>query len=155
MSTIDISIMSSYSIVDDAYGKNNVKLLHVKRVGLVHTIQELEVNTELTLATHKDYVHGDNSDIVATDSQKNTVYLLAKKHGVTCPEQFAIVLCRHFLDTYDHVLKVKVHIEQYPWQRINADGKEHNHAFVFTPVATRFATASMKRGGIQKLSPHT
>lgn len=43
----------SYSIVDDSYGKNNVKLLHIKRDGLVHSIQELEVNTELTLATHK------------------------------------------------------------------------------------------------------
>jgi len=137
----------SYSIVDDAYGKNNVKLLHVKRDGPVHSIQELEVNTELTLATHKDYVNGDNSDIIATDSQKNTVYLLAQKHGVTCPEQFAILLCRHFLKTYDHVLKVKVYVEQYPWQRIDVDGKKHNHAFVLTPVAIRFATAILKRGG--------
>lgn len=137
----------SYSIVDDSYGKNNVKLLHIKRNGLVHSIQELEVNTELTLATHKDYTEGDNSDIIATDSQKNTVYLLAQKHGVTCPEQLAIVLCRHFIKTYRHVLKVKVYIEQYPWQRIDADGKKHNHAFVMTPVATRFATATLKREG--------
>lgn len=137
----------SYSIVDDAYGKNHVKLLHIKRDGLVHTIQELEVNTELTLATDKDYKHGDNSDIVATDSQKNTVYLLAKKHGVTCPEQFALVLCNHFLNTYSHVIKAKIYIEQYPWQRIDADGKKHNHAFIFTPTAIRFATAHMKRGG--------
>lgn len=96
----------------------------------------------------KDYTEGDNSDIIATDSQKNTVYLLAQKHGVTCPEQLAIVLCRHFIKTYRHVLKVKVYIEQYPWQRIDADGKKHNHAFVMTPVATRFATATLKREGV-------
>lgn len=82
----------SYSIVDDAYGKTNVKLLHVHRDGALHTIQELEVNTHLTLATKKDYTDGDNSDIIATDSQKNTVYLLARKHGVSCPEAFAVVI---------------------------------------------------------------
>lgn len=132
--------MSSYQIVDDAYGKTGVKLLHIKREGTLHSIQELEVNTHLTLATHKDYLDGDNSDIVATDSQKNTVYLLAKKHGVTSPEQFALLLAGHFLETYAHVLKVKVHIEQYPWRRIEADGGAHNHAFIFTPTAIRFCT---------------
>lgn len=90
---------------------------------------------------------GDNSDIVATDSQKNTVYLLAKKHGVNSPEEFAILLCRHYLSTYAHVLKAQVQIELYPWQRIDADGKKHNHAFVFTPVATRFCTARMEKNG--------
>ena len=138
----------SYLIVDDAYGKTNVKLLQIKRDGPVHSIQELEVNTHLTLATKKDYTQGDNSDIIATDSQKNTVYLLAKKHGVSCPEQLALELCRHFLQTYSHVLKAKVYIEQYPWQRIEVDGKKHNHAFVLTPVATRFCTARMDRDGI-------
>merc|ERR1712071_365705 len=65
----------------------------------------------------------------------------------SCPEQFAILLCRHFIATYSHVLKVKVYIEQCPWQRIDADGKKHNHAFVMTPVATRFASATLTRGG--------
>lgn len=122
-------------------------MLHIKRDGPVHSIQELEVNTQLTLATKKDYLSGDNSDIVATDSQKNTVYLLAKKHGVTSPEEFAIILSRHFLTTYNHVLKVQVYIEQYPWKRIDIDGKQHNHAFVFTPVATRVCTVTMERNG--------
>lgn len=126
-------------------GKTGVKLLHIKRDGALHSIQELEVNTHLTLATHKDYLEGDNSDIVATDSQKNTVYLLAKKHGVSSPEQFALILARHFLDTYAHVLKVKVYIEQYPWRRVEADGKAHNHAFIFTPTATRFCTVQQPR----------
>ncbi|XP_046643712.1 uricase-like [Daphnia pulicaria] len=140
--------MSTYKIVDDAYGKSGVKLLHIKRDGPVHSIRELEVSSQLTLASKKDYTEGDNSDIVATDSQKNTVYLLAKKHGVNSPEEFAILLCRHYLSTYAHVLKAQVQVELYPWQRIDADGKKHNHAFVFTPVATRFCTARMEKNGI-------
>ncbi|EFX89027.1 hypothetical protein DAPPUDRAFT_233847 [Daphnia pulex] len=140
--------MSTYKIVDDAYGKSGVKLLHIKRDGPVHSIRELEVSSQLTLSSKKDYTEGDNSDIVATDSQKNTVYLLAKKHGVNSPEEFAILLCRHYLSTYAHVLKAQVQVELYPWQRIDADGKKHNHAFVFTPVATRFCTARMEKNGI-------
>ncbi|KZS21625.1 uricase [Daphnia magna] len=140
--------MSTYKIVDDAYGKSGVKLLHIKREGPVHSIRELEVNTQLTLSSKKDYTTGDNSDIVATDSQKNTVYLLAKKHGVNSPEEFAIILSRHFLNTYNHVLKVQVHIELYPWQRAEIDGKKHNHAFVFTPVAVRVCTVRMERNGV-------
>lgn len=122
-------------------------MLHIKRDGPVHSIQELEVSTQLTLATKKDYLEGDNSDIVATDSQKNTVYLLAKKYGITCPEEFAIILCRHFLTAYSHVLKVQVHVEQHPWQRAEIDGKEHNHAFISTPVATRVCIVQMERSG--------
>ncbi|MPC76810.1 Uricase [Portunus trituberculatus] len=65
------------------YGKGNVKLLHVRRDGPVHSIKEFEVSTQLTLESDKDYLVGDNSDVVATDSQKNTVYILAKRHGVS------------------------------------------------------------------------
>ena len=114
----------------------------------MHSIQELEVCTHLTLATKKDYLVGDNSDIVATDSQKNTVYLLAKKHGVTCPEQLALILARHFLDTYSFVEKARVYIEQSPWQRIDIDGKQHRHAFIHTPVAIRFCTVRLARNGL-------
>lgn len=35
-------------------------------LGPVHSIKELEVTTLLTLNTQKDYLEGDNSDIVAT-----------------------------------------------------------------------------------------
>ena len=69
--------------VTRGYGKGNVKLLHVRREGPIHNIKEYEVSTELTLASDKDYLQGDNSDVVATDSQKNTVYILAKRHGVS------------------------------------------------------------------------
>ena len=45
--------------------------------------QELEVCTALTLNNHRDYIFEDNADVIATDSQKNTVYILAKQHGVS------------------------------------------------------------------------
>ena len=72
----------SVDIVESRYGKNFVKLLHVKKDGNVHYIKELEVCTAITLNNHRDYLFGDNADIVATDTQKNTVYVLAKQYGV-------------------------------------------------------------------------
>lgn len=94
---------------------------------------------------------GDNSEIVATDSQKNTVYLLAKKHGVTSPEEFGILLCNHFLQKYRHIKAASVYIEEYPWERMGFGKgpykKLHNHAFVFSPVTLRYCSVTRERNG--------
>ncbi|XP_042858623.1 uricase-like [Penaeus japonicus] len=129
------------------YGKNHVKLLHLRREGPVHTIKEYEVNTALTLDSDKDYIVGDNSDIIATDSQKNTVYILAKNHGVKSPEDFALLLCSHFLTKYSHVTSVKVDVEEYPWRRLVTEGRLHNHAFLFSPEVLHTCSVTQARGG--------
>lgn len=136
-----------FQLVDYGYGKSSVKLLHIRKDGANHTIRELEVHTTLKLNSIKDYLHGDNGDIVATDTQKNTVYVLAKKFGIRTPEEFGILLCKHFLNTYSHVLEVNVKVEVYPWERHVIDGKPHNHAFVFTPSAIRTAYVWQNRKG--------
>ncbi|XP_065083643.1 uricase [Ochlerotatus camptorhynchus] len=139
-----------FKISNYGYGKDSVKVLHVVRNGLVHSIKEFEVGTKLKLSSQKDYLQGDNSDIVATDSQKNTVYLLARKYGLKTPEEFGILLCSHFLSKYSHVNEVSIHIDEYPWSRMGF-GKGpyqdlHNHAFVFTPTAVRYCDVTQKRG---------
>ncbi len=45
------------------------------------------------------------------------------------------------------VVRVKVYLEQAPWQRINVGGAEHNHAFILEPSVLRFSTVSQMRGG--------
>ncbi|XP_037822349.1 uricase [Lucilia sericata] len=154
-----------YTISDHGYGKDSVKVLHVKRDGPVHSIKEFEVGTHLKLYSKKDYFHGDNSDIVATDSQKNTVYLLAKKFGIENPEKFGLILASHFLNKYAHVEEVHIHVEEYPWQRICQDQvggttgacgdapnfstfnnrQKHNHAFIFTPTEVRYCDVVLRR----------
>lgn len=157
-----------YVLSDHSYGKDSVKILYVNRNGPVHSIRELEVNTHLKLYTQKDYLKGDNTDIVATDSQKNTVYILAKKHGIKGPEEFALLLSKHFISKYHHVEEVHIHIEEYPWQRICKDEfnsgyafeddgcnstnysisnnrLKHNHAFAFTPTVHRHCDVILKR----------
>lgn len=139
-------ITESNSWIHRSYGKSNVKLLHVRKDGPLHTIHEFEVNTQLTLATDKEYVDGVNSDVIATDSQKNIVYLVAKKNGIASPEVFALQLVEHFLDKYQHITAVKIEVKEHPWRRMAVDGKAHNHAFISYPEVTHFCIATQNRG---------
>lgn len=68
--------------VRTGYGKNTVKVLVIRRQGSKHDIIELKADVELTLRSRKDYLNGDNSDIIPTDTMKNTVHALAKLKGV-------------------------------------------------------------------------
>lgn len=64
------------------YGKNDVRLMLVRRDGDKYFVTELKVNVELQLATTVDFHKGDNRDVVATDSQKNTIMALARQSTV-------------------------------------------------------------------------
>lgn len=50
--------LSKYEISDNGYGKNYVKILHIKRDGLVHNVKEFEVNTHLKLYSKATYFTG-------------------------------------------------------------------------------------------------
>lgn len=47
-----------YSVSNYGYGKDYVKILHVNRNGLVHTVHEFEVSTHLKLESKKDWFKG-------------------------------------------------------------------------------------------------
>lgn len=48
-----------FEISDTGYGKDHVKILHVRREGNTHHIKEFEVNTHLKLYSKKDYLNGN------------------------------------------------------------------------------------------------
>lgn len=75
--------MQNVEFVRTGYGKNMVKVLFIRRQGSRHSIIELRADVEITLNSRKDYLTGDNSDIIPTDTVKNTVHALAKIKGVT------------------------------------------------------------------------
>merc|ERR1739844_81481 len=146
-------VVESFKIVESAYGKAGVKILHVSKHGSVHTIRELEVETSLTLNNHKDYEKGDNSDIIATDTQKNTVYILAKQFGISSLEEFGLILANHFLSKYPWLVSARISLSAHPWQRItDTSGRPHNHAFVSTPVSVRVASVVLTRGHLPLVS---
>jgi urate oxidase len=127
------------------YGKAEVRLVRITRhgTGERHEIEDLNVTSQLRgdfVACHTD---GDNSQVVATDTQKNTVYAFAREHGVGSPEQFLVTLGRHFVSSFEWVTGGRWEAEQFAWERILVDGRPHDHSFVRTGQETRTALVQM------------
>ncbi|KAF4083304.1 hypothetical protein AMELA_G00138450 [Ameiurus melas] len=131
--------------VRTGYGKNQVKVLYIRRERNQHYIMELKADVQLTLNSVKDYLTGDNSDIIPTDTIKNTVHALAKLKGVKTIEGFALDICNHFLTAFKHVTRAKVDIEEAPWKRLEKNAVEHAHAFIFSPESWRFCEVEQYR----------
>uniref|UniRef100_A0A3Q2CAL4 Uricase n=1 Tax=Cyprinodon variegatus TaxID=28743 RepID=A0A3Q2CAL4_CYPVA len=145
--TKSLPLLQNVEFVRTGYGKNAVKVMFIKRQGRHHYLIELNANVEITLKSRKDYLTGDNSDIIPTDTIKNTVHALAKIKGVNTIEQFSLDLCHHFLTSFNHVLRAKVYMEEAPWKRLNKNGVEHAHAFIYSPEACRFCDVEQNLGG--------
>ncbi|MEO9324281.1 factor-independent urate hydroxylase [Nocardioides sp. C4-1] len=118
------------------YGKAECRLVRVTRDSDVHEIEDLNVTTQLRGNFAACHVDGDNSQVVATDTQKNTVYAFARD-GIGSPEAFLLRLARHFVDGFDWVTGACFESEAFTWQRIEVDGRPHDHAFVRAGAATR------------------
>src|SRR5215475_14235512 len=124
------------------YGKAEVRVLHVDRDGPRHEITDLNVTVTLAGDMAATYLTGDNSGVLTTDAQKNTVYALARA-GVRPVEEFGLRLARHFA-AVPSVDRARVRIEEYGWHRIDAGGAPHPHSFerlAGTRIASAFARA--------------
>jgi urate oxidase len=122
---------------DNQYGKAEVRLVHVTRDGDRHQIKDLTVSTALRGDFADAHLRGDNSRIVATDTQKNTIYAFAQQYGVGEIEAFALRLGRHFTDSFAWVTGAKISIQEHGWDRIATGGAEHGHAFTRAGDGTR------------------
>ena len=121
----------SVRLTSQRYGKSSVRLTKVTRKGDRHELMELAVDVALEGDFSESYLVGDNRQVVATDTMKNTVYALAADHGLTDPESFCVSLARHFVDRNEHVTSATIQAVQTPWIRIaGADGRPHRHSFV-------------------------
>src|SRR5205814_112673 len=114
-------------LVDHRYGKSRVRVLKVLRDGPTHTIKELDVAVALSGDFESSYADpkGDNSKVVATDTMKNTVNVLAHEHLGRENERFAQILAQHFLAKYPQVKGVEVQLRERSWDRLHIGGKPH------------------------------
>lgn len=132
-------------LTHNSYGKSAVRLTKVVRNGAVHELFEIEVAIQLEGDFEAAYRDGDNSNVVATDTIKNTVYVLAKENDFASIEQFALILARHFLKTYTHVNQATVELKQTLFSRIKVAGHAHDHAFTSAGPQLRYANAIASR----------
>jgi len=106
-------------------------VLRVRRTGPQDTVQEYSVQTRLFSPTYTSvFTEEDNSNLVATDTQKNTVYYVAKTSGAKTPEDFGVDLARHFIKEYPMLSAVEVEVTEDLWQRITQADGPHSHGFV-------------------------
>lgn len=141
------------------YGKAEVRLVHIDRATPAHQIKDMNVTSQLTgdfAATHHT---GDNSAVIATDTQRNAVYALARLHGVGPSEEFALRLARYFVDKYPQVSGSRQEVEEYSWNRITtAEFGPHDHAFtrgsaeVRTTVVTKHGADEVVISGLRELT---
>lgn len=85
---------------------------------------------EKELTERKRYTKADNSVVVATDSVKNTIHILARQNPVTPPELFGSILGTHFITKYAHIHAAHTKIITHRWTRMTIDGKPHPHSFM-------------------------
>ena len=124
------------------YGKAEVRVVAVDRSTPRHSLVDLNVSSSLRGDFTAAHTAGDNSHVLTTDAQKNTVFAFARD-GVGSPEQFALRLARHFAGTYNWITGARVAVESYGWDRIDVGGQPHDHAFSRTSGEVRTAVVTV------------
>jgi urate oxidase len=114
---------------ENNYGKQRIRLLRLSRQEGRHDIKELTLSIRFEGNFETAHTAGDNSKILPTDTMKNTVYALARKHAMASTEKFCLQLVDHFLTQNPQVSKVIVEALETLWQRLPFGGKPHPHAF--------------------------
>lgn len=154
----DFTLSSHY------HGKARVRVLRVQHSqNGQDTVQEFTVQTRLFGSMYdKCFTNEDNTDLVATDTQKNTCYVIAKRSAAMTPEGYGIDLATHFLKEYAMLEAVEIEVVEDLWRRTSSSaGEAHEHGFVregpeqataFVRVTREQMDAPEVRSGLQGLT---
>ncbi|MEO6445183.1 MAG: factor-independent urate hydroxylase [Gemmatimonadaceae bacterium] len=119
----------SVQLAHNSYGKSAIRLFKVTRQGEQHEIRDLTVDVTLEGDFDRAHAAGDNSAVLPTDTMRNSVYALAARDTLGCPEEFAGRLGAHFLGAAASAARVTVRIAEHRWHRIVSGDASHGHAF--------------------------
>ncbi|GAU36439.1 hypothetical protein TSUD_19740 [Trifolium subterraneum] len=147
-----------------SHGKERVRVARVwkSKDGQRHFVVEWRVSINLLSDCINSYLRDDNSDIVATDTMKNTeifalvgntVYAKAKECSeILSAEDFAILLAKHFTSFYRQVTTAIVKIVEKPWERVSVDGFKLGSEKHTTEAIVKKSGALQLTSGIEGLS---
>jgi urate oxidase len=125
----------------NSYGKSGIRLVTVARSDGRHDVRDVTVAVRFEGEFEAAHVAGDNSDVLPTDTMKNTVYALAKGSADREIEDFGLLLSDHFLLENSQVSRVEISMEERLWDRIGES------AFEGSSSERRTARVSRARGG--------
>ena len=132
--------MTEIRLTTNQYGKAENRVVRVTRDSDRHDLVDLNVTSQLRGDFATAFTEGDNSHVVATDTQKNTIFAFARE-PISSPEEFLVKLADHFTGEFDWVSGGRWAAEEYGWSRID----DHDHAFYRSAPETR--TAVLVRDG--------
>lgn len=130
----------------NTYGKSGVHLVVVDRDAPQHTVTDLRVDIRLEGDFARAHTHGDNTQVVPTDTMRGTVFAFARSGPVGQPEDFGLRLAHHFVDTVPAVHRAHVHLRAMHWARIGGD---HPSGFIADPSVARTADVTVGGGDVR------
>jgi urate oxidase len=139
-------------LADHQYGKAENRVVRFHRDAARHEIVDLNVTSTLRGDFSAAYLHGDQAQVLPTDSQKNTIYSYAKEKGLTSVEGYGLDLARHFVDDVGPVTGARIDVESYLWDRVVVDGSEHDHTWVRSGTEVRTAAVTVDGTGAAQVA---
>jgi urate oxidase len=122
--------MSEIILGKNQYGKAENRVVRIYRDAPRHEIHDINVSTCLRGDFTAAHLVGDQSDVLPTDTQKQTAYAYAKEKGLLSIEDYGLALARHFVHDVAPVQAARVEIDEYAWERAVVDGAEHDHTWL-------------------------
>ena len=132
---------------DQQYGKAESRVVRIYRDGPRHEIHDLNVSTAMRGPFDPAHLIGDQSNVLPTDTQKNTAFAFAKSKGVETIEGYGLELARHFVRDIEPVHGARIEIEEYAWERAVIDGVAHDHTWMRAGRETRTAAVTVDATG--------
>lgn len=139
--------MSEIILGGNQYGKAENRVVRIYRDTPRHEIHDINVSTCLRGDFTAAHLEGDQSDVLPTDTQKQTAYAYAKEKGLLSIEDYGLALARHFVGDVDPVVGARVEIDEYAWERAIVDGAEHDHTFIRKGQEVRTAAITVDDTG--------
>lgn len=139
--------MSNIILGKNQYGKAENRVVRIYRDTPRHEIHDINVSTCLRGDFSAAHLAGDQSEVLPTDTQKQTAYAYAKEKGLLSIEDYGLALARHFVNDVAAVQAARVEIDEYAWERAVVDGAEHDHTWMRKGQEVRTAAITVDEAG--------
>lgn len=122
-----------FRLVDNNYGKQQVRASYVDREVKPHTYCRITVDMTVAGRFDRAYVEGRNDDVLPTDTMRAAVFHRLEGRGFTSPEGFALDLTQYLIDAIPAADTATAHVRSERWTPIQADDGPFVDAFVRQP----------------------
>lgn len=147
----------SLKIGASSFGESRIRMLRIVRRGERHDPRDLTVACRLEGGFSAAFEHGQAGAVPPGETLKNLVHATARAWDGAEIELFGLALCQRVLETNRAITRVRVEVEELPWDRVQVGGKPQGRVFLAgtsearTAAVTSNGTQIAVVGGLQDL----